>query len=532
MFGKLPKVIAGAVLALGFSTFGTIYAAPDPNFHIYIAYGQSNMGGTADAQSADKVENPRFKIFATQKCSGKGRNTIGEVYPAVPSLFNCGNTISIADWFGRTMADSMPDVTVGIIPVAIGGASIKAFDKDQYASYLASAETWLQNYAKEYASDGNVYKTIVDIAKKAQEVGVIKGFIFHQGETDGGYSDWPKIVKKTRDDILTALNMSSDTVPFVAGELLREGCCYSDRVSKLPNTMDNTYYASSEGLGGNGVDRYHFNHDAYVTFGKRYAEQMLKAVNRAPVEPEPQTPFCAAGENCPAHAIPGKIEAEDFDIPGVGSGNDSYKENDSENHGDSDYRNGTGVDLYKKANGIIVGYNQEGEWLEYSVNVKNAGEYTFTASVASANETSSFQMSLDGKNITDVISVPKNAGDNNFDDYSLVEANVELPAGEHILRFTVTGSWMDVDYFQFLRDKCESNDSSCGTIAIAKFNAPTKAENYRIFDMNGGYLGIVRATGMQELRASAKALVKHGGVFIAKTNAGKTLRFTTSAEIP
>ena len=72
MFGKLPKVIAGAAFALGFSTFRLLYAAPDPNFHIYIAYGQSNMGGTADAQSADKAEHPRFKIFATQKCSGRG----------------------------------------------------------------------------------------------------------------------------------------------------------------------------------------------------------------------------------------------------------------------------------------------------------------------------------------------------------------------------------------------------------------------------------------------------------------------------
>ena len=282
MFGKIPKVVAGAVFALGFSTFGTLHAAPDPNFHIYIAYGQSNMGGTADAQSADKVEHPRFKIFASQKCISKGRNNLGDIYPAVPSLFNCGNTISMADWFGRTMVDSMPNVTIGIIPVAIGGASIKVFDKDQYINYMGTAETWLQNFIKEYASDGNIHQTIVDLAKKAQEVGVIKGFIFHQGETDGGYADWPKIVKKTRDDILAALNMSSDTVPFVAGELLRDGCCYSDRVSKLSETMDNTYYASSEGLSGNGQDRYHFNHDAYVTFGKRYAEEMLKALRHLP----------------------------------------------------------------------------------------------------------------------------------------------------------------------------------------------------------------------------------------------------------
>ena len=508
-FKQLSRFTSVACFAAGFIAFGTAPAgaAPDPNFHIYIAYGQSNMGGTADAQSADKVENPRFKIFASQKCSGKGRNTIGEVYPALPSLFNCGNTISIADWFGRTMADSMPDVTIGIIPVAVGGASIKLFDQDQYASYLSTAESWLQNYAKEYASDGNVTKTIIDIAKKAQQVGVIKGFIFHQGET--------------RDDILKALDMSSDTVPFVAGELLRSGCCYSDRVSKLPNTMDNTYYASSEGLDGNGVDRYHFGHDAYVTFGKRYAEQMLKAINRAPVVPEPQKPFKGK-----PFEIPGKIEAEDFDIPGVGSGNDSYKENDSEDHGGSNYREGTGVDIYKKATGYIVGYNQEGEWLEYSVNVKEAGEYAFLAAVASANETSGFQMSLDGKNITDVISVPKNEGEDNYDDYNKVRATVNLPAGEHILRFTVTGSWMDVDYFVFGEDEIVCVDGCTDFVRPALSHA-TGTESYRIFDMNGNYLGTVRASGLQELRASAKTLVKTGGTFIAKSRAGSaTIRVT------
>ena len=409
MFAGYFKVFAGAVFALGFSMFGTLHAAPDPNFHIYIAYGQSNMGGTANAESADKAEHPRFKIFATQKCSGKGRNTLGEVYPAVPSLFNCGETISIADWFGRTMADSMPDVTIGIIPVAVGGASIKLFDKDQYASYLSTAEGWLQNYAKEYASDGNVFKTIVDIAKKAQQVGVIKGFIFHQGETDGGYPDWPKIVKKTRDDILSELGMSSDSVPFVAGELLRDGCCYSDRVSKLPNTMDNTYYATSENLGGNGVDRYHFNHDAYVTFGKRYAEQMLKAVVRTPVEPVPQQPFgkiengeAVAGE---ASVIPGKIEAENYDITGVGSGNNSYKDDDSENKGKA-YRN-DGVDIEEIADGFAVGYTNEGEWVEYTINVAADATYKITANVATASDASAMQLLVDDKEITESVAIEK-----------------------------------------------------------------------------------------------------------------------------
>ncbi|SHK95128.1 protein of unknown function [Fibrobacter sp. UWEL] len=486
------SILAGLGLAASVAS-----AAPDPNFHIYLAYGQSNMGGTADAQASDKVEHPRFKIIASQKCSGKGRNTLGEVYPAVPSLFNCGNTISVADWFGRTMADSMPDVTIGIVPVAVGGASIKLFDKDQYASYLSTAESWLQNYAKEYEPSGNVPQAIIDLAKKAQEVGVIKGIIFHQGETDGGYSDWPKIVKKTRDDFLSALGMSSDSVPFVAGELLRTGCCYSDRVSKLSNTMDNTYFASSEGLEGNGVDRYHFGHDAYVTIGKRYAEQMLKAINRAPVVPEPQTPF--KGE---AASIPGKIEMEDFDIPGVGSGNDSYKENDSKNNGDSDYRKDTGVDLYQKGDKIVVGYNQEGEWLEYTVKVAETGEYNMYASVASANNTSSFKLSMDGKDITESIAVPKNEGENNYDDFSKVTAKVNLTEGEHILRFTVTGSWMDIDYITFALpddpidpvppvDSVETGDGITRGVALNS----TALKDYRVFNMMGKVLGSVNVAG-------------------------------------
>lgn len=173
------------------------------------------------------------------------------------------------------------------------------------------------------------------------------------------------------------------------------------------------------------------------------------------VEPVPQKPF--KGE---LFAIPGKIEMEDFDVPGVGAGNNSYNEKDLENHGDSDYRKGTGVDLYEKATGIIVGFNQKGEWLEYSVEVAEDGDYTMFAAVASANETSSFVLSVDGKNITDTLSVPKaSEGEDNFDDYNKVKANVSLSKGEHILRFTVTGDWMDIDYVNFVKGKDADDDA-------------------------------------------------------------------------
>ncbi len=243
------------------------------------------------------------------------------------------------------------------------------------------------------------------------------------------------------------------------------------------------------------------------------------------VDPEPQLPF--KGE---AIAIPGKIEAEDFDIPGVGrnedgTSNDSYGD-DSENHGDSDYRKGTGVDLYKKATGVIVGYNSEGDWLEWTVNVKEAGDYTMFAAVAAAGSTSSFQLSLDGKELTGVVSVPAaTSGEENYDDYNKVSANVTLPAGKHILRMDVTGAWFDVDYFTFVKGKDATDPEPIvkdepGTDAIpqvVKYD-PNALQDYFVFDMHGVNLGVMSAYGFdgaaEILRSSAD--IKCSGVYLLR----------------
>ena len=231
--------------------------------------------------------------------------------------------------------------------------------------------------------------------------------------------------------------------------------------------------------------------------------------------------------------LPGKIEAENFDVPGTGKENKTYNENDSDDHGETNYREGTGVDIYKKATGYIVGYNQEGEWLEYSVNVKEAGDYTFFAAVASANATSGFQMSLDGEPITETITVPKNDGEENYDDYNKVKANVTLPAGEHILRFTVMGSWMDVDYFTFVKGKNAEDPEPIGgdttPIADAKFIVSDAPAAYGIYDVTGMFLGRIEAAGLSDVKAKTSELVRNGGMFIAKSvNGGKVFRFAVT----
>ncbi len=236
-------------------------------------------------------------------------------------------------------------------------------------------------------------------------------------------------------------------------------------------------------------------------------------------EPEPQTPFGGNVWN-----IPGKIEAENFDEPGYGAGNDSYAENDSEDHGaesngGKSYREGTGVDIYKKTSGYVVGYNQSGEWLEYTVEVAEAGDYTMYAAVASANATSSFQLSIDGDDITEEIAVPKNDGEENYDDYNKVSANVTLPAGKHILRFTVTGDWMDIDYINFVKGKNAEDDCPIGgcTTAIGGVKFQNKvADSYRVFDLKGSVLGTIDLARTGNASAALKAAGFKKGVYMLK----------------
>ncbi|SMG32048.1 sialate O-acetylesterase [Fibrobacter sp. UWB13] len=527
---SFKKLMGIAGVAAGLSMFAVtgVNAAPDPNFHIYIAYGQSNMEGNATNfdKNIDGKEHPRVKMFATTSCSNLGRPTVGEMYPAVPPMFKCNQGLSVADWFGRHMADSLPNVTIGIIPVAQGGTSIRLFDPDDYKNYLNSAESWLKNGAKAYGDDGNAMGRIIEVAKKAQEKGVIKGIIFHQGETDGGMSNWEQIVKKTYEYMLKQLGLNAEETPFVAGEMVDGGSCagFSSRVRGLSKYIANFGVASSKGYGSKG-DGLHFTVEGYRGMGERYAQQMLKLINVAPVDPVPQEPFKGA-----PIAIPGKVEVEDFDKPGIGKNEDgtsnaSYSDEDSENHGDTDYRKDTGVDLYKTADGVALGYTQTGEWLEYTVDVKADGEYNIDASVAAGNSTSAFKLYIDEKAITDDVSVPQTA-DNSWDTYKTisVKEKVALKAGKHVLKLEITANYVNIDWIQFSEPKKEDPPSA---IAKVRFDMTEAESNFSVYSMQGKKLGTFTAKGMANavnlVKTDAKLRKQAKGVFFVRKEGTKLM---------
>ncbi len=277
----MKKILLGAAFAMALSQ---VNAAPDPNFHIYLAFGQSNMEGQGDIGDQDRSVDERFQLLwsADGGSCNQGASK-GKWIKATPPLAHCqGAKLGPADYFGRTMVEKADSqIKVGIISVAVAGCSIKLFDKDNYKSYvsLQQGQSWMIQRINAYG--GNPYGRLIEMAKKAQEDGVIKGIIFHQGETDAGDGNWPSAVKKVYDNIIKDLGLEND-IPFLAGEVLRTGVSKgaNNNIAKLPQQSKNFYVVSSEGFNqalGDGQN-VHFTSQEYRDFGKRYAEKMIEVL--------------------------------------------------------------------------------------------------------------------------------------------------------------------------------------------------------------------------------------------------------------
>ena len=265
------------------------HSTPDPNFQIYLCFGQSNMEGNAAIEAQDKTGvNPRFMAMYTLDNANAGW-TKGKWHTATPPQARPYTRLSVVDYFGRKMVDNLSDeVKVGTITVAVGGASIDLFDKDKYQSYLNDANTadWLRNYAKEYG--GNPYGRLIELAKIAQKSGVIKGILLHQGETNNCDQTWPSKVKKIYEDMLADLGLDAKDVPLLVGELGQKdqnAACWGHNaiIDNITATIPTAHVVSSKDCPLQS-DRLHFTAEGYRMFGKRYADVMLDILGVTPAE--------------------------------------------------------------------------------------------------------------------------------------------------------------------------------------------------------------------------------------------------------
>ena len=302
-----------------FSLVTIIIAEPDPNFYIFLGIGQSNMEGQGEIEQEDiDGVTDRFKMMPAIDMPLQGR-LAHNWYKAVPPLCRQWSHISPLDNFGRTLVANLPEeIKVGVINVAVGGCSIDMFNDDKCEDYVKTTEDWLQLIAAEYGN--HPFRILIDAAKKAQESGVIKGILLHQGETNNGDSTWPDNVNLVYQRILKELNMKSEDVPLLVGELVSKeqgGECYAHNeiIAKVPEVIPNSYVISSKGCTSKG-DGYHFDTAGNRLMGKRYAEKWLE-INGYKEKEEEFDPnffiFLAFGQS----NMEGQGEIEQEDIDGV-----------------------------------------------------------------------------------------------------------------------------------------------------------------------------------------------------------------------
>ena len=268
--------LLGPLFGFALMAASSVYADPDPNFHIYLAFGQSNMEGQGTIESQDKTVDPRFQMLsAIDDFNGRALGTWND---AIPPLANKHGGLGPTDYFGRTLVEKLdPQIRVGVVVVAIAGCSIVAFDSPMDQDYLKDQADWFKDIVKDYG--GDPYQRLVDMAKKAKEDGVIKGIIFHQGETDEGDGDWPGKVKKVYDRLVKDIGLD-ENIPFFAGEVPYQGSSKgtNNNIRKLPDQSKNFYLVSAEGLNDLDFMRIHFSSQGYRDFGKRYAEKVMEVL--------------------------------------------------------------------------------------------------------------------------------------------------------------------------------------------------------------------------------------------------------------
>ena len=229
----------------------------------------------------------------------------------------------------------------------------------------------------------------------------------------------------------------------------------------------------------------------------------------------PQTPYKEV-----AAKIPGKIEAENYD---VGGHNKAFYDNDRENQGKA-YREDE-VDVVDISDskcgdaactGYAIGYTNEGEWVEYTIDVAADAKYDITANVATAFETSAMQLFIDDKEITESVVAPK--VDSVWTTYKVIDVgSAELKKGEHVLKLLITGAYLNVDWIQF------TDPNATTIVKNVRFDAQ-KVSAYNVFGATGKFLGRVDNVGANLAQTLKNAGFANGMYILRAVGLNKTLR--------
>lgn len=245
------------------------------NFHVFLLMGQSNMAGYGGIAKEDPLQ-PGDKDPVPHVLVLDGQGKPGDPTPVGPIAWRPGAhplhlhqgtaNFGLGLDFAKEYLKSHPGVTVGLIPCAWGGSSINGMSKGRW-----------------------MYTNAMTRAAFAKKQGVLKGVLWHQGESDSVSEESAnayegklrKLIQDVRQDC------GEPELPFIIGNLAEfYGVCKDHAVRiKLINqvrgilynvatTEPHAAFVPSTGLESADENYVHFNRASYILFGQRYAQAL------------------------------------------------------------------------------------------------------------------------------------------------------------------------------------------------------------------------------------------------------------------
>lgn len=231
-------------------------------FHLYLLAGQSNMAGRGIVTGKDQETHPR--VLALSK-EGEWELAVDPIHYDKPVA-----GVGLGKSFALALATENPEIAIGLIPAACGGSPIETWEPGGYHGQTQS----------------HPYDDAIKRAKRAMRDGVLKGILWHQGESDSNaeraylYKDRLRaLIKRFRDEL------GDGDLPFIIGQLGKfpenpwnqYRAVVNDAHIDIAKEMRNVGFVISDGLTCK-ADNVHFDAYSLRRFGRRYADVYLDAV--------------------------------------------------------------------------------------------------------------------------------------------------------------------------------------------------------------------------------------------------------------
>ena len=228
-------------------------------------------------------------------------------------------------------------------------------------------------------------------------------------------------------------------------------------------------------------------------------------------------------------AVPGTVQAENYDTGGQGTAYNVTSTNGSANSYRSD-----GVDLEATTDtggGYNLGWTAATQWFKYTVNVATAGTYTVAIRLAAPTAvTDALHIANSaGTNLSGSVAAPATGG---YQTWATVTATVTLPAGTQTLTIDQDSAGWNINYLTFTA-KTTTNPGEGpyggtpaavpGTVQAENYDTGGQGVGYNVTSVNGS-ANSYRSDGV-DLEATTDS---GGGDDLGWTAAGQWFRYTVN----